>query len=96
MKTGYEANNGILGKVQGQYVAEAIQSLPSPDPGSPQFLTAEVDAGWVGRVRIRFQLLKHRHHKSVHYFWSAEFAEPVSPGPTDHPIATTNQVDPST
>ena len=71
--------NGVLRQIPGEYISAGSSSLPIPGPGQPAELWAEVDTTsvWSGRVRIKYQLRKHRHGKSTSWFWAAMFAERV-------------------
>lgn len=77
MKRTYEVDNGILASVPGEYIVQAEKTLPAPTPDGPQTLTAEVDADWLGRVRIRFEFREFRHYKMTNMAWVAVHAEAV-------------------
>ncbi|PLP96463.1 hypothetical protein CYJ10_32165 [Cupriavidus pauculus] len=70
--------NGILGRIQGQYVAEATNRLPPAGAATDEHLEIELDAGPAGRVRFFAERKQARHHRHSHYFWSVYRAEPVS------------------
>ncbi|MDF3823021.1 hypothetical protein P3G55_24215 [Leptospira sp. 96542] len=72
-----DEDNGILAKVGGQYIAQAMQTLPIAPTSKVAEAVAEIDAGWVGRVRIRYRIHKYRHHKTSMSTWVAVHAELV-------------------
>ncbi|WP_343499263.1 hypothetical protein [Achromobacter denitrificans] len=70
-------NNGILEHVGGQYIAEAIKTLPPAVTAEDRDYFVEVDAGHAGRVRLFFRKQKARRGKFSHWFWLARRAERV-------------------
>ncbi|MDH1177910.1 hypothetical protein N5C72_07480 [Achromobacter mucicolens] len=70
-------DNGILEQVQGQYVAEAIKSLPPAVTAEDRDHLVEIDAGHVGRVRLIFRKQKAKRGKFSHWFWQAKRADPA-------------------
>lgn len=70
--------NGILARIPGQYVSAVVNLLPPA--ASTQELHQEVvmDAGDAGTVRFFAKLMRARHHRHSHYFWTVYRAEPVS------------------
>jgi len=69
--------NGILGRIQGQYVAEATKLLPPAGTSTDEHLEIELDAGPAGRVRFFAEKKRTKHHRHSHYFWSVYRAEPI-------------------
>ena len=72
--------NGILGRIQGQYVSAAILALPPAASSSEAHVEVDMDAGPDGRVRFFAEKKLARHHRHSHYFWSVYRAEPVKAG----------------
>lgn len=70
-------DNGILEHVPGQYVAQALQSLPPPATAEDRDYQVEIDAGHAGMVRITFRRQKARRAKHSHWFWLAQRADQV-------------------
>lgn len=70
-------DNGILEKVGGPYVAEALKALPPVAVAEDRDYPVEVDAGHAGRVRIIFRKQKAKRGKFSHWFWLATRAEAV-------------------
>jgi len=70
--------NGILGRIQAQYVAAALNLLPPAAASTEQHQEIDVDAGPEGRVRFFAEKKEAKHHRHRHYFWSVYRAEPVS------------------
>lgn len=68
---------GVLGRVQGQYIASALELLPDAGTTAEIHQEVEIDAGPAGKVRIFIERKRVRHHRHSHYFWSAYRAEPV-------------------
>lgn len=71
------SDNGILEHVGGQYVAEAIKTLPPAVTAEDREYLVEVDAGHAGRVRLTFRKQKAKRGKFSHWFWQAKRAEKV-------------------
>ena len=70
--------NGILPLILGEVIGQTAQSLPRPGPDQPTERAVEVDSGRPhGVVRIRYRLVRHKHGKSVSWFWTAVHAERV-------------------
>jgi hypothetical protein len=73
--------NGILSRVPGEYIGAASQSLPAAVSAPDQVMSVEIDAGWLGRVRLTFE--KHKYHRPKGKFsavsWSCKHAELVAP-----------------
>lgn len=70
-------DNGILARVPGQCVAEAMKLLPPVDTAENRVHDVVIDAEHAGRVRIFARRQLARHHKHSHWFWSAFRAEAV-------------------
>jgi hypothetical protein len=70
-------DNGILAAVPGHLIGGASRTLPDPATAPDDELTAEVDAGDVGRVRIAYRRRRIRHGRSSHWAWLAVSAEKV-------------------
>lgn len=76
----WDDSNGILGKVPGALIAQAQQMQGVADSSSPSQVISEIDVPDVGRVRIKLRLNRARHHRSMHWYWNAYFAELVDGG----------------
>ena len=57
-------DNGILGKVPGQFIAAASKQLPPAETASDARHAVTIDADWAGVVSISFQRQKMRHRRS--------------------------------
>lgn len=69
--------NGILGRIPGQYIAEAVRLLP-PAATTPQLhLEVELDAGPDGKVRFFAERQRANRQRHSHFFWSVYRAEPI-------------------
>lgn len=72
--------NGILARVPSQYLGQAQVSLPDAALAPQDEVCVEVDAGWLGRVRLTFR--KYRYTRPKGKFsavaWSCRYAEPVA------------------
>lgn len=77
-------DNGILARVPGQYLAIASRSLPDPACAIADEMCVEIDADWVGRVRLTFKRRKYGRPraKSSYYAWLCWRADPVGPTST--------------
>jgi hypothetical protein len=67
----------LLAAVPGHLIGGASRTLPDPATALVDELTAEVDAGHVGRVRIAYRRRRIRHGRSSHWAWLAVRAERV-------------------
>ncbi|KQV52858.1 hypothetical protein ASC95_08650 [Pelomonas sp. Root1217] len=74
-------DNGILGRVPSEYVGKAQCLLPDAAVVHDDEIRVEVDAGWLGRVRLTFR--KYRYTRPKGKFsavaWSCRHAESVAP-----------------
>ena len=72
-------DNGILGRVPSQYIAQASKSLPDPACATEDEMCVEIDAAWAGRVRLTFKKQRYsRPRGKMSYFaWLCRHAEPV-------------------
>lgn len=77
-------NNGILASVPGQYIAQGQLTLPSPEDRTEP-MTVELDADWVGRVRITYWPYSYRHRRNTFWAWAAKHAEKVATPPPAPP-----------
>jgi hypothetical protein len=71
--------HGILGRVQGDYIAAGLATLPPATADATAHHEVEIDAGPAGTVRLFIEKKRVRHRRHSHYFWSAYRAEPVKP-----------------
>ncbi len=70
--------NGILERVPGEYVSQAIDSLPPAATAEDRDYEVVIEAGHAGMVRLYARRKQARHGKHSHWFWSVYRAEPVS------------------
>ena len=70
-------NGDILGKVRGDQVAAALQTLPPPTHLSPVTAVVLYEVEGIGLVEISVERLQARRGKHSHYFWCATRAERV-------------------
>ena len=78
------ADNGILGRVPSQFVAQACKTLPDPACAVDDELCVDIDAGWAGRVRLTFRRQRYSRPrgKTSYFSWLCRHAAPV---PADVP-----------
>jgi len=73
-------DNGILARVNAEYVGKAQSALPDAALAPDDEIRVDVDAGWLGRVRLTFR--KYRYSRPKGKFsavaWSCRHAEPIS------------------
>lgn len=69
--------NGILGRIQSQYVSAAISALPPATSLAQQHQEVDIDVGPEGRVRFFAEKIQAKHHRHSQYFWSIYRAEPI-------------------
>lgn len=69
--------HGILGRIQGDYIASGLATLPAATADAPPHHEVVIDAGPAGKVRLFIEKKRVRHHRHSHYFWSTYRAEPV-------------------
>lgn len=70
-------DNGILGQIHGEAIAQATNALPDPATATDLNPSVLITVEHVGRVRIRFVRKQATHHKHSHYFWAGVRAEAV-------------------
>lgn len=85
-----DADNGILARVPGEYIAKAGRSLPDAATAPDELMRVEIDAGWAGRVRLTFTKFRYRRPKakSFYVFWNCKHAEAVAPAAQAAPDAS--------
>ena len=67
--------NGILPLIRGDIIGATARGLPPPGEDRPTELLADVDSGPpYGLVRIRYRLMRHKHGKSIGWYWTAVHA----------------------
>lgn len=73
-------DSGILCRVPSQYVVQACRTLPDPACALEDAMSAEVDADWVGRVRLTFKKRRYSRPrgKTSYVAWLCCHAEAVS------------------
>jgi hypothetical protein len=78
-KPGGRADNGILARLPGQYIAQASRSLPDPACAIDDEICVEIDAACAGRVRLTFRKQRYsRPRRRTSYFaWLCRHAELV-------------------
>jgi len=86
-----QPSNSILARVPGQYIARGSRSLPDPATALEEEMSVEIDAGWVGRVRLTYRKHHYRRPKAkfTGVFWCCHHAEPLPP--TGQPIPAPEQ-----
>lgn len=74
------SDEGILARVPGQFVAQASKSLPDPACALDDEMSVEIEAAWVGRVRLTFKKQRYSRPKGkISYVaWLCRHAEPVT------------------
>lgn len=74
-------DNGILAHVPGQYVGRAQMWLPDAALFPHDEVSVEVDAGWLGRVRLIFRKYRYSRPKAkaMMVAWSCRYAERLTP-----------------
>lgn len=65
----------LLEKIQGEIIAQAGRLLPVATENSPAMVQSASEVPGLGMVTFSFKLMKHKHGKSVNYFWTACRAE---------------------
>lgn len=77
------ADNGILGRVPSQYIAQAGRTLPDPACALEDQMQVEIDADWAGRVRLTFRKQRYSRPrgKTSYYAWHCVFAESATGSP---------------
>ncbi|MBB3006063.1 hypothetical protein [Cupriavidus alkaliphilus] len=71
--------NGILGRVQGNYIAAGLQTLGPATATAPSHHKLLIDAGYLGTVRLFVEKKLARHNRHSHYYWAAYRAELEGP-----------------
>jgi hypothetical protein len=66
----------ILARIPGQYIAQALNTLPNAEKAELDVMEVLIDIPNLGAVLITAKRMKHKKGKSRHYFWNADRAEP--------------------
>ena len=67
-------DNGVLGRVPGQYLSRGSAHLPPPEAASPDtWVAVDAEAFGAYRVLFRVQLMRHQRHR--HWAWLPVYAE---------------------
>lgn len=72
-----DGDNGILAKLTADIVSAGSGRLPPPESVQGETRTVEVDAGWLGQLRITYLSKKLKAHRSSWWVWVAKRAEAV-------------------
>jgi hypothetical protein len=77
------AGNDLLARVPGQFIAQASRSLPDPACAIDDEMQVDIEAGWVGRVRLTFRKQRYcRPRGKLSYVaWLCRHAESLGPSP---------------
>lgn len=67
----------ILRKIGGQYVAQALQTLPNAETSKEDFMETVIELPVFGLVRFRCQRMTGRQGKHRYRFWTANEEEKV-------------------
>jgi len=68
-------SENILSRIPGNYVAEALITLPPAESANDgTIMDRFVTVPGVGKVRITARRMKYKRGGSMHYFWTAESA----------------------
>jgi hypothetical protein len=75
------ADNGLLARMPGRYIAQASKSLPDPACALDDEMCVEIDATPTGRVRLTFRKQRYsRPRGNIAYVaWLCRHAEAVAP-----------------
>ena len=68
-------SENILARVPGQYLAQALNELPSAETAPAELMEATIDVPGLGTVRVTGRRMSHRRGKVRHWFWTAQKAE---------------------
>lgn len=73
-------DNGILARVPSQYVGKAQLALPDAALIPEDEIRVEIDAGWLGRVRLTFRKYRYTARRALvrQSHWSCRHAETVA------------------
>lgn len=79
-QSGTHVDNGILARVPGELIGQASMTLPDAATAPDDEMYVEVDAGWLGRVRLKFSKHKYRRPKGKFsaVSWQCGYAEAVA------------------
>ncbi|MFG6465342.1 hypothetical protein [Roseateles sp. BYS87W] len=71
--------NDILARVQSQFVAQAARTLPDPACAVDDVMSVDIDAAWVGRVRLTFKKQRYcrPRAKAAYFAWHCVRAVPA-------------------
>jgi len=76
-----QADNGILARVPSQFIAQAGRTLPDPACAIEEQLHVEIDADWMGLVRLTFRKRRYSRPraKTSYCAWHCLHAEQIAP-----------------
>lgn len=76
-------DSGILARVPSQFIAQAGRTLPDPAYAEEEQMQVEIEANWLGLVRLTF--IRRRYSrpkaKTSYYAWHCLHADQVAPLP---------------
>jgi hypothetical protein len=88
-------DNGILAHVPARYIGQAQMALPDAALVADDEVCADVDAGWLGRVRLTFR--KYRYTRPKGKFsavaWSCRHAERIPSPASSQTTSTPSRID---
>ena len=75
-----QTDNGILARVPSQFIAQAGRTLPDPACAIEEQLQVEIDADWLGLVRLTFRKRRYSRPraKTSYCAWHCLHAEQVT------------------
>ena len=74
----FDGDNGILPKLTADVISDGSGRLPPAESRPGETRTVEVDAGWLGPVRITYLSKKLKAHRSSWWVWVGVRADTVS------------------
>lgn len=70
-------DNGILARIRGDLVSQALRTLPAPSVTSPATAAVIMEVEGIGTVQFSVARKLAKRGKHSHYYWSAERAERI-------------------
>ena len=64
----------LLARIPGQYISQALKTLPPAEIAPFDVMEASIDVPGIGTVRITAKRMKHKKGRLMHYFWNADSA----------------------
>jgi hypothetical protein len=73
----------VLARIAGQYIAQALKTLPPAENVALDVMEVLIDVPSIGAVCITAKRMKHKKGRCTHYFWNADSAALLRSAPSE-------------